>query len=141
MYNFGSPRIFNWPLVVSVQATIPVIFRIARYKDLFVHLPPCKTDLLGRCEKGQYGAEAAFLATDAEPLTWNPFWSPYHIAQNIFYTTEDDTQYKLCNGGEDPKCADQYSPLSCTIDDHLEYIGVRMGQCAIKNYLWIGETA
>jgi len=152
MYNFGSPRIFNWPLAQSVIDTIPIIFRVARFKDLFVHLPPCATNLFGKCVTGNNGpgtnaqTDNEFLALydaadliksdDEENLKLNPIWHPWHISQNIFYTTEDNTQYTLCNGGEDPKCADKYSVLSCTIDDHLSYIGVKMGQCAIKNYLW-----
>jgi len=42
----------------------------------------------------------------------------------------------LCVGGEDKKCADQYSVTSCNVADHLAYIGVQMGLCAIKNEIY-----
>jgi len=102
--------------------------------------------LLLKCDKGPYGGafddsktflDAADVVQEQDgDLKINPIWHPYHIWNNIFYTTEDNTQWKMCSGGEDQKCADQYSVLVCNVDDHLSYIGVKMGQCAIKNQLW-----
>jgi len=66
----------------------------------------------------------------------NPIWHPWHIDGNVFYTTEDNTQYKLCKGGEDPTCADKYSVIQCNVADHLTYIGVLMGQCAILDEVY-----
>jgi len=72
-------------------------------------------------------------AEDTDNIGGNPVWNPYHTDGNIFYTTEDNTQWKLCNGGEDITCADKYLVTSCNIADHLAYINVVMGQCAITN--------
>jgi len=108
--------------------------------------------LLLKCDKGPNGDSfddihsfldpvdvTAVEEKNADDVKANPIWHPWHIWNNIFYTTEDNTQWKLCSGGEDPKCADQYSILVCTVDDHLSYIGVKMGQCAIKQEIWIGS--
>jgi len=111
LYNFGSPRIFNYPVQQAVQAAIPVYFRVTHYKDIFVHLPPCQSSIFGTCETGKYGPAsenqenfilnalddtynvvrdgvltAALGANDQESLGWNPFWAPWHI-QNQFSTT------------------------------------------------------
>jgi len=156
MYNFGSPRIFNYPVALSVQETIPVYFRVTHYKDIFVHLPPCDTNIFLVCQAGpngpSQGAVSDFVnaATtvvsdlvssesedleDSEDLKWNPFWHPWQIDNQIFYD-EFNTEYVSCVGGEDPKCSDRYNVLACNLADHITYINVTMGVCAIKNFEW-----
>jgi len=68
-------------------------------------------------------------------LKWNPFWHPWHIDNQVFYYTEDGFNYKSCVGGEDPTCSDRFNVLACNIDNHLAYLGVTMGLCAIKDQL------
>jgi len=109
--------------------------------------------LLLKCDKGPNGADFDDTKTFLDPvdisyleesdsnLKVNPIWHPWHIWNNIFYTTEDNTAWKLCSGGEDPKCSDQYSVLACNIDDHLTYLGVKMGQCAITTELWSSTSS
>jgi len=161
MYNFGSPRVFNFPIAQSVVNTIPVIFRVARYKDVFVHLPPCSTNIFFRCTQGGSDdiEDAAFLQNNAidmavdnmqvqidssqekENVDWNPIWHPWHIWQNIFYYEDGNSSaWKLCNGGEDYKCSDKYSPLSCNVNDHLVYMGVELGRCNRTSELWSNDT-
>jgi len=154
LYNFGSPRIFNYPVQQAVQAAIPVYFRVTHYKDIFVHLPPCQSSLFGTCETGKYGPAsdnegniitntldatynivrdevltAALGGEDQESLGWNPFWAPWHIQNQIFYNTEDSSTWVSCVGAEDPLCSNRFNTLACNIGDHLVYINVVMGQC------------
>jgi len=102
MYNFGSPRIFNWPLAKNVTDTIPVIFRVSHYKDIFPHLPPCKTRLVNfrivcipglDMEVEDVSGESIMVAEDFvaeegeillnnlgpkdDELKFNPFWAPW----------------------------------------------------------------
>jgi hypothetical protein len=72
----------------------------------------------------------ASLSAD-EDLKWNPFWKPWHIDNQIFYNTENTLSYVSCVGAEDPTCSDRFNVLDCNINDHLSYLGVIMGQCAI----------
>jgi len=44
----------------------------------------------------------------------------YHISNEVFYTNEASTKYVICNGGEDPKCADNY--VGVYVGDHTTYI-------------------
>jgi len=57
----------------------------------------------------------------------DPVWAPYHIWQNVFYPTENGTNYILCKGGEDPNCSDQYNVLDTNWVDHYFYNGVVIG--------------
>jgi len=67
-------------------------------------------------------------------LKWNPFWHPWHIWPNVFYTKGGfNSPYVLCNGGEDPKCADRFSILATNIEDHLGYVDVVIGECFASN--------
>jgi len=66
-------------------------------------------------------------------LKWNPFWSPWHIDNQIFYNSESDLVYTTCVGAEDPNCADRYNVLDTNINDHLTYVGVPTAKCAILN--------
>jgi len=44
-----------------------------------------------------------------------------HIDTEIFYV-EDSSSYTICNSGEDPKCANQFSIIEPEISDHLDYM-------------------
>jgi len=56
------------------------------------------------------------------------FWQPWHSGVEEWYT-EDFSSYQTCtsNNGEDPDCSDGVSLLDCSIDDHLHYFGVEVG--------------
>jgi len=62
------------------------------------------------------------------------------IDNQIFYNTEDSSTYVKCVGAEDPTCSDRFNVLACNVGDHITYLNVRMGQCAIKNTVfWRGK--
>lgn len=150
LYNFGSPRVGNYPYAQSVVDTIPVIFRVVRYKDIVTHLPPCETNILIRCVPGPYGPadwdyeEEYFNEDEKNKLTvqqqgdsdleWNPYWHPWHIWPEVFYTKGGlNSPWVQCNTGEDPKCSDRYGMLAVNVQDHLGYVDIVMGRCFAKN--------
>lgn len=56
-----------------------------------------------------------------------PAWMGFtHAPTEIFYAT--DSTYKICSGGEDSTCADQYSLFwQWSASDHLNYLGIPIG--------------
>lgn len=54
-----------------------------------------------------------------------------HIPTEVWYN-EDNSNYDVCNGNENPSCSNSCSPIHCTsVSDHLYYMNVTMGsdQC------------
>jgi len=112
MYNFGMPRLGNHILSKAIQETIPVIYRVTHWADLVPHVPPCNADASGVCQ--QKGTKNGIL------------WPAYHIAGEIFYNA-DSTQYTVCSGGEDPKCADQFPLVHTSMTYHDHYLNIPVG--------------
>jgi len=54
------------------------------------------------------------------PFVWLNF---YHVPTEVWYHS---SQYKICNGGEDPSCSDSV-PFAVDILEHINYMGVWMG--------------
>lgn len=119
MYTYGSPRVVNQPLAQAIQAVIPEIYRLTHWRDIVPHVPLCQTDSSGNCVPSQKeGGEGGLPAT----------WPAWHLETEVFLN-EDSTNHTICNGGEDPNCADQFSfPLQTTIHDHHYYLNIYL-QC------------
>ena len=49
-------------------------------------------------------------------------FNAYHVWPEVHYGANGG--YKICGGGEDTACANQYSSVSYSIADHLNYLGV-----------------
>jgi len=115
VYNFGSPRVGNYEFAQAVEAALPTLFRVVHWKDMIPHVPFCQEDASRNCNKTGPNGESGGLAS----------WPAYHVAQQAFYN-EDFTQYKICNGGEDLTCADQFPFANTSFAEHKHYLGVSM---------------
>jgi len=48
-----------------------------------------------------------------------------HIPREVYYTTEDSSTFRVCDGsGEDPTCADSTPLFRCLNTDHLRYLNI-----------------
>jgi len=126
LYNFGSPRLGNFAYAQNVVKTLPIIWRVVHYKDLVPHLPPCVNNSSGLCSTGS-SVEVGVRFLSENVSENEGLWEPYHVWENVFYNNENSTSYVICNGGEDPKCSDQYSLVQCNLNDHGQYVGVIIG--------------
>lgn len=121
LYNYGSPRVGNFKFAQAVRNAVPVINRLVHYKDIVPHVPPCSSNSKGECVTGESPQEGA----DSDII-----WPAWHIWDNLFYN-ENSSSYVVCNGGEDPKCADQYTIGDCSTQYHGNYLGITFS-CASK---------
>jgi hypothetical protein len=112
LYNYGSPRVGNYILANAINAAVPQMYRVTHWADPAPHLPPCNIDLRGNC------VQTSIIS----PVYW-PAW---HVTQEIFYDP-GFTNFKVCQGNEDPTCSDQFNPLQMNINDHGAYLGAIMG--------------
>lgn len=110
LYNYGSPRVGNFKFASTVNSKISVVNRLVHYKDIVPHVPPCVTNTKGECQP-----------TEGE--VYGIPWPAWHIWPNQFYN-ENSTSYVTCNGGEDPKCADQYTLAESSTKYHGNYLGL-----------------
>jgi len=114
MYNYGSPRVGNIDLAHAVDAAIEgEIFRVVHYKDLVPHVPPCILDIKGNCK-----------ASTKEEEDNTILYYCWHVTPEIFYDTEDSSEYKICPDDEDTTCSDKFLAIELSIEDHLHYLGV-----------------
>jgi len=117
IYNYGMPRLGNIVLAQAIEAAVPEIYRLVHYKDIVPMVPPCQVDLSGNCVS----------STSSGILSKIPLaWYAWHVTEQVFYN-EANTNYQLCNGGEDPNCSDQFNLLEGSINDHFYYAGIHMG--------------
>lgn len=96
IYDYGQPRVGDKKYAAFVNTVISEHYRTTHNKDTVPHTPP--TDVLGF----------------------------YHSCREVF---EDATgKLTICSNTncEDPKCADQYSLVHTSTDDHLYYLGHRV---------------
>lgn len=96
IYDYGQPRVGDKKYAAFVNTVISEHYRTTHNKDTVPHTPP--TDVLGF----------------------------YHSCREVF----EDAAGKLtiCSNTncEDPKCADQYSLVHTSTEDHLYYLGHRV---------------
>eukprot|EP00330_Aristerostoma_sp_ATCC50986_P010890 CAMPEP_0114582698 /NCGR_PEP_ID=MMETSP0125-20121206/6613_1 /TAXON_ID=485358 ORGANISM="Aristerostoma sp., Strain ATCC 50986" /NCGR_SAMPLE_ID=MMETSP0125 /ASSEMBLY_ACC=CAM_ASM_000245 /LENGTH=315 /DNA_ID=CAMNT_0001775779 /DNA_START=130 /DNA_END=1074 /DNA_ORIENTATION=+ len=116
MYNFGSPRVGNYAFANEVVGQLSEIARVVHWKDLVPHVPLCKTED-GNC--------ATFEGQSVYTESGDRFWPAWHVWPQIFYN-EDFSSYQSCSA-EDPSCQNQFSVTECSISDHLDYLGVKVG--------------
>jgi predicted lipase len=90
-WTTGSPRMANEVFASAYNAAVPNTWRMTANDDITVHLP----------------------------LKTQGF---YHVATEVWDVTVDDQEtYKVCKGGEDPKCSDSVGLLKWNSDDHMRY--------------------
>jgi predicted lipase len=96
VYNYGQPRVGDTKYATFVNSVISEYFRTTHNKDTVPHVPPI--DGFGY----------------------------YHSCREIF--EDADGNLTECSEAdcEDPKCADQYSLIKTSTDDHLYYLGHRV---------------
>jgi hypothetical protein len=110
-YNYGSPRTGNYIFANAVNAAVSQVYRVVHWADPAPHLPPCNIDLRNNC------VQTSIIS----PIYW-PAW---HVTQEIFYD-EGFTNYRICQGNEDPACGDQFGVINLNIVDHGAYLGAIM---------------
>jgi len=113
MYNYGSPRVGNSQLADAINKAIPELYRITHWRDLVPHVPPCSINASNECIANATGYSGFGL------------WPAYHVGPEVFYN-EDSSTHIVCNGGENPMCADQFSLLQTSWAFHDQYLTVWM---------------
>jgi len=85
-----------------------------------------------RIGNDQFAAYASSILSDHNRITHHkdmvvhtPMHERFTHINNEFYQPLDAVELKVCSGYEDPKCSYQWHFTS--IDDHLSYLGVKMG--------------
>lgn len=116
IYNYGMPRLGNIVLAQAIEAAIPTIFRVVHWKDIVPHVPPCLVNSSNDCVSS---------SSEASPTSRlnSIAWAAWHVTTQIFYN-EANTDYTVCSGAEDPKCADQFSLAQTSVNDHHYYMGI-----------------
>jgi predicted lipase len=96
--DFGRPRAGDKGFAQALASEGITGFRVTHHHDIVPHAPP-------------------------EAMGF------YHSPTEVYYAGSDPSTYTVCDGsGEDSKCSNSCSPLSCTsVSDHLEYLGFTMG--------------
>jgi len=113
MYNYGSPRVGNSQLADAINKAIPELYRVTHWRDLVPHVPPCQRSASGLCVSG------------ASEYTAFEFWPAYHVGPEVFYN-QDSSSYRICDGGEDIMCADQFILAQTNWAFHDQYLTVWM---------------
>ena len=96
LYDFGQPRVGDSKYATFVNTKISEYFRTTHNKDTVPHVPPI--DGFGY----------------------------YHSCREIFENENGILTECSETDCEDPKCADQYSLIKTSTDDHLYYLGHRV---------------
>jgi hypothetical protein len=96
LYDYGQPRVGDTKYATFVNSIISEYFRTTHNKDTVPHVPPI--DGFGY----------------------------YHSCREIFEDTDGNLTECSETDCEDPKCADQYSLIKSSTDDHLYYLGHRV---------------
>ena len=96
LYDYGQPRVGDTKYATFVNSIISEYFRTTHNKDTVPHVPPI--DGFGY----------------------------YHSCREIFEDTDGNLTECSETDCEDPKCADQYSLIKTSTDDHLYYLGHRV---------------
>jgi len=113
MYNFGSPRVGNYIFAEAVSNSISEIYRLTHWRDIVPHVPPCYPDAKGNC----------MIDSDRLEKPMPGVWPAYHVSQEIFYN-ENNSQMIECDGGEDPRCSNQFNILQTNKIYHSYYLNV-----------------
>jgi hypothetical protein len=97
VYTLGKPRIGNDAFAQSIDESLLTHYRLTHAHDIVPHLP-----------------EVVLGFT--------------HTSHEVWWPGDGVEKYVECDGSEDKQCSDSCAPLSCTsTDDHLTYLGVRLG--------------
>lgn len=96
LYDFGQPRVGDTKYATFVNSIISEYFRTTHNKDTVPHVPPI--DGFGY----------------------------YHSCREIFEDADGNIIECSETDCEDPKCADQYTLIKTSTDDHLYYLGHRV---------------
>jgi len=98
-YNFGSPRVGDQAFSSFVGTKMTNFWRVTHLKDMVVHNP---------------GSGSLFTY-------WHVCQEEYEDATGAVHSCSST----IC---EDQTCADQWAPWQLNIADHLNYLGMCMGQ-------------
>jgi len=126
LYTFGSPRVGNEVLAHAIEEAIPESYRIVHWKDIVPHVPLCHKDSKGECVSKK-------TETTKSQVTFNE-WSAWHVTNQVFYN-EDNTDYVVCKGGEDSKCANQFTFRETTVKDHHYYMNIHLSCKGVSAFL------
>jgi hypothetical protein len=96
LYDYGQPRVGDKKYAAFVNTVVSEYYRTTHNKDLVPHVPP--TDGFGY----------------------------HHSCREVFEDAAGKTTLCSETNCEDPNCADQYSLVHTSTEDHLYYLGHRM---------------
>jgi len=97
VFTLGKPRIGNAAFGESIDESLMTHYRITHSNDIVPHLPE---EVLGFT----------------------------HTTHEVWYPDDGADKYIECEGSEYSECSNSCAPLSCvSVDDHLTYLGVRIG--------------
>lgn len=96
LYDYGQPRVGDKKYAAFVNTVVSEYYRTTHNKDLVPHVPP--TDGFGY----------------------------HHSCREVFEDATGKTTLCSETNCEDPNCADQYSLVHTSTEDHLYYLGHRM---------------
>ena len=96
LYDYGQPRVGDKKYAAFVNTVLSEYYRTTHNKDLVPHVPP--TDGFGY----------------------------HHSCREVFEDAAGKTTLCSETNCEDPNCADQYSLVHTSTEDHLYYLGHRM---------------
>jgi hypothetical protein len=110
IYTFGMPRVGNLEFYEQFISECDEFYRLVHNRDMIPHVPPCISNLSGGCVKKGY------------------FPIFFHHAPTEVWYTKDNSAYTVCSKteGEDTSCSNK--EFHDSIDDHLVYFGIRVGQ-------------
>jgi predicted lipase len=103
MMNFGMPRIGDAAFAAAFAARPIRSFRCVHFHDIVPHLPL--------------------------RVLW-PLGDYHHVATEVWWFAETGAKsFRVCKGGEDPKCSDSVPFYEWSNPDHLVYLDVHNDNC------------